>query len=343
MISISELQLKFADAISSVVGDVNKTFSAVSSFNHSAEDSLIFIHNDKALAAATTAKANIIIVSDKLKEKVTIDPHKVYIFAKKSDVLVSQILQAYFDTPANPSLASGVHPSVVMGDNVVIDPSAKIGPNVVIQNNVHIEKNASIGPNTYIAESCIVGANSHIDANNYIGPNTIIKSQVRILSQNTIGAEPYCYDTKGVLLSAKGGVTLEDRVEIGAGNVIERGASNQTIIQTGTKLDNRIFIGSESNIGPHSFLTAGLRISHNVTTGHHFVCGGGTHIQPNIQICDMVQVAGISCVTKDISKPGAYGGFPLQPMRDYLRTTMTMTRIPELRKDIAKLLSENET
>lgn len=343
MITISELQSKFAELISTVVGDTNKAFSAVTSFDHATNESLIFIHNEKALAAATTSKSNIIVISDKLKEKVSIDTSKVYIFAKKSDVLVSQILQTYFDTPPNSSLQNGVHPSAVIGKNVLIDPSAKVGPNVVIQDNVKIEKDVSIGPNTYIAENSVVGASSHIDANNYIGPNTIIKSQVRILSQNTIGAEPYCYNTKGVLLSATGGVTLEDRVEVGAGNVIERGVTNQSIIQTGTKLDNRIFIGSESNIGPHSFLTAGLRISHNVTTGHHFVCGGGTHIEPNIQICDMVQVAGISCVTKDITKPGAYGGFPLQPMRDYLRTSMSMTKIPELRKDIAKLLSENET
>ena len=342
MILVSELQSKFTDLITSISGDVKKNFSEVASFDKAQSDSLIFIHNEKALASATTSKASIIVISDKLKEKINIDANKVYIFAKKSDVLISQILQTYFNIPANSSIRGGVHTSVVLGDNVSIDHSAQIGPNVVIQNNVTIKKGVSIGPNTYIASNTLIGENSHIDANNYIGPNTIIKSHVRVLSQNTLGSEPYCYDAKGALLSAKAGVTLEDRVEIGVGNVIERGLTNQTVIQTGAKLDNRIFIGSESSIGPHSFLTAGLRISHNVTTGHHFVCGGGTHIEPNTKICDMVQVAGISCVTKDITKPGAYGGFPLQPMRDYLRTSMAMTKIPELRRDIAKLLNENE-
>jgi UDP-3-O-[3-hydroxymyristoyl] glucosamine N-acyltransferase len=342
MISALQLQKDFKDSISSINGDENATFQKVSSFESANSESLVFAHNDKVLPSLATTKAKVIVVADKLKDKVTQDPNKTYIFAKKSDVLVAHILQKYFAIHANTSVAGGIHPTVIRGADVEIQPNAKIGPFVVIGSRVKIGSNVSIGANTFIADDVTIEDSVSIDAGNYIGPKSYLQKNVRIQSQNTIGAEPYCYDTKGILRNATNGVTLEAGVELGAGNVIERGLTNATTICTGTKLDNRIFIGSESRIGPHSFLTAGLRISHNVTTGHHFVCGGGTHIEANTNICDMVQVAGISCVTKGITAPGAYGGFPLQNMKDYLRTTMTLTKIPELRKDLAKLMQDND-
>jgi UDP-3-O-[3-hydroxymyristoyl] glucosamine N-acyltransferase len=342
MIRVEQLLKDFKDSIGSITGDKTAAFQKVSSFDSATTESLVFVHNDKLLPNLLTTNARVIVVADKLKDKVTIDANKTYIFAKKSDVLVAHILQKYFAIDANTSVSSGIHSTVICGTETEIQPTAKIGPFVVIGSRVKIGKNVSIGANTFVADDVTIEDNVSIDASNYIGPKSFIYKNVRIQSQNTIGAEPYCYDTKGAIRNAASGVTLEIGVELGAGNVIERGLTNDTRICTGTKLDNRIFIGSESRIGPHSFLTAGLRISHNVTTGHHFVCGGGTHIEPNINICDMVQVAGISCVTHDITSPGAYGGFPLQNMKDYLRTTMTLTKIPELRKDIAKLMQDND-
>lgn len=342
MISVQQLQKEFSSSIASIIGSDQAAFSRVSSFESATTDSLVFAHNDKVLQNVANTNAKVVVVADKIKDKLQIDSTKTYIFAKKSDVFVAHILQKYFAIPANSSVNSGVHPTVIRGESVEIHTSAKIGPNVVIGNRVKVGANVSIGANTFIGDDVSIDENVNIDASNFIGNKTQIQKNVHLLSQNTIGTEPYCYDTKGYLLSANGGVILEVGVELGAGNVIERGITNHTIICTGTKFDNRIFIGSESRIGAHSFLTAGLRISHNVTTGHHFVCGGGTHIEPNVTICDMVQIAGISCVTKDIKTPGAYGGFPLQNMKDYLRTSMTLTKISDLRKDLAKLIQDNE-
>lgn len=46
---------------------------------------------------------------------------------------------------------------------------------------------------------------------------------------------------------------------------------------------------------------------------------------------------GLSAVTKSVTEPGAYSGYPLQPMKQFLRTTSTLAHLPEMRKRLAEL------
>jgi len=56
-----------------------------------------------------------------------------------------------------------------------------------------------------------------------------------------------------------------------------------------------------------------------------------------VKICAGVQLAGLSAITKDITEPGAYGGYPLQPIKAFLRTTSSMAHLPGLRRRLADL------
>ena len=50
-------------------------------------------------------------------------------------------------------------------------------------------------------------------------------------------------------MSSCGRVVIEDAVEIGAGCTIDRGVSGDTIIGAGTKIDNLVHIGHDTEIG----------------------------------------------------------------------------------------------
>jgi UDP-3-O-[3-hydroxymyristoyl] glucosamine N-acyltransferase len=43
-------------------------------------------------------------------------------------------------------------------------------------------------------------------------------------------------------------------------------------------------------------------------------------------------------VTSDVRESGHYGGYPLQPMKDAMRTLATLGQISELRKNLNRVL-----
>jgi UDP-3-O-[3-hydroxymyristoyl] glucosamine N-acyltransferase len=71
--------------------------------------------------------------------------------------------------------------------------------------------------------------------------------------------------------------------------------------------------------------------------GDNVVTGGHVLVTDHVEVCDNVQIAGWSGVNNDIKVPGAYGGHPLQPLRDYMKTTMCLPHLPQFRKVLREL------
>ncbi|PWA22614.1 trimeric LpxA-like enzymes superfamily protein [Artemisia annua] len=53
--------------------------------------------------------------------------------------------------------------------------------------------------------------------------------------------------------------------------------------------------------------------------GDYVTLGGRVGVRDHVTIVSKVRLAAASCVTKDINKPGDYGGFPAVPIREWRR------------------------
>jgi UDP-3-O-[3-hydroxymyristoyl] glucosamine N-acyltransferase len=84
-------------------------------------------------------------------------------------------------------------------------------------------------------------------------------------------------------------------------------------------------------------LTGGFFAAGSSTVGDHCMTGGRATLTDHVNVCARVQLGGLCAVTKDITEPGAYSGYPLQPMKKFLRTTSTLAHLPEMRKRLAEL------
>ena len=112
----------------------------------------------------------------------------------------------------------------------------------------------------------------------------------------------------------------------------------ETKIGFGSKLDNLVHIAHNCTIGKYCFITAGFATAGSTTIDDFFVCGGTVAVADHIHITKNVTLAGASQVTKDITEPGQYGGSPLQPMMDFLKTKSTISHLPTMRKQILRIL-----
>ena len=90
-------------------------------------------------------------------------------------------------------------------------------------------------------------------------------------------------------------------------------------------------------IGDNAIITAGFVVAGSTKIGKNFLTGGNSSVTGHIEICDNVQLAALSGVRKAITKPGAYGGNPLMPMREYMRMASALMKLPNL---IAKFRNE---
>ncbi len=166
---------------------------------------------------------------------------------------------------------SGIHPAAVVSSSAQVHPSAYIGPNCVVSDDVEI------------------GENSVLFGQIFIYPNVKIGKRVIINAGTIIGAEGFGYmpdeDGNQVQFPHIGSVIIEDDVELGANNAIDRGALGDTIIRQGTKTDNLVHIAHNVIVGRNCWITC------------HFATGGSVEIGDNTSI-------GIAAMAKNQTKIG---------------------------------------
>ena len=88
-----------------------------------------------------------------------------------------------------------------------------------------------------------------------------------------------------------GRVIIQDDVEIGANTTIDRGAIRDTVIGEGTKIDNLVQVGHNTQIGRHCVVVARTGISGSVTLGDFVVLAAGAGVKDHVTIGEGAQIA----------------------------------------------------
>jgi len=81
-----------------------------------------------------------------------------------------------------------------------------------------------------------------------------------------------------------------------------------------TKIDNLVQIGHNVVIGKCCMICGQVGIAGSATLGDYITLGGRVAIRDHVSIVSKVRLAANSSVTKDIQKPGDYGGFLAVPI-----------------------------
>jgi len=213
---------------------------------------------------------------------------------------------------------------LIREDNLAnISDSATIGDRVHIGNSTIIEDDVIILDGAFIGEDVKIGKGSITHPNVTIYNDTVIGKNCIIHASTVIGSDGFGYahtkDGKHIKIHHNGKVVIEDDVEIGSNTSIDRGVFGQTIIKSGTKIDNLIQIGHNCDIGEGCIIVSQTGISGSSKLGRNVVMGGQSATAGHLEIGDGATIAARGGVTKSIKGGKVYSGFPLMIHSDWLK------------------------
>jgi len=220
-------------------------------------------------------------------------------------------------------LLAHVDPSAIVGEGCQIDSGAVIGPNVRLGCGCHIRSNAVIGSAVEIGEASVVGSNTTIT-------HALIGSRVTVGSGVVIGGEGFgvVLGPTGLMCSAQiGRVIIGDNVRVGGNCTIDRGAVGDTVIGSGTMLDNLVQIAHNVQIGSNCVFAGQAGVAGSTTIGNNVMVGGQVAISDHLSVGSNVRIAGKTGVMRDIADGETVAGYPGVPVRQWHRQTVALEKI----------------
>lgn len=289
-----------------VIGDASLQATGINEIHKVERGDVVFVDHPKYYNACLNSEASHIIINTK----------DVALPEGKTLLVTEQPFESYLTIvnhfrPFTPATKS-------------ISDSAVIGEGSIIMPNVFIGKDVTIGKN------CIIHANVTINDYTEIGDNVVIQAS------SVIGSDAFYYNTKKnrdvwyKRMQSCGNVVIEDDVEIGAGCTIDRGVTASTRIGKGTKMDNMVHIGHDSNIGKNCLFAAQVGIAGAVEIQDGVTLWGQVGVSKTLTIGENAVVLAQSGVPSSLKGGKTYFGYPAEDASVKRRELVWIKRIPEM-------------
>jgi UDP-3-O-[3-hydroxymyristoyl] glucosamine N-acyltransferase len=320
-----------------LIGDGSILVSGVASIKSAGPGDLVFVDDEKHLAAAVQSQAGAVIAGDfaanaSSRKVFLISDHPKLAFARAARMLYGDSSDS---PPVRDQEQGSVHPTSVVHSGAVLAAGVRVGERAVIGEGAQIGANTQIGAGCAIGEHVTIGRDCVIYANVTMYPGTTLGDRVIVHAGAVLGSDGFGYvrDRKSgryEKFPQVGRLVVEDDVEIGANATIDRGALDETRIRRGAKIDNLVHIGHNCQIGEDVVIAAQAGLSGSIVIENGAVLGGQVGIGEHARIGQGVMLGGQGGVLPNKilrGKGETFWGTPAQPLRAYLKQLATLARL----------------
>lgn len=316
-----------------LIGDGRIEIGGVASIGSATNDDLVFVEDEKHLAAALQSQAGAVIAGEFAAAAASMRPILISDHPKLSFSRAAALLRA--GSQAGGFGHESVHPTAVIHSSVVLGSGVYVEERAVVSENAKIGDNSRIGAGCSISAGVQIGRDCEIYPNVTIYANTTIGDRVIVHGGAVLGSDGFGYvrdRTTGRYekFPQVGKLVIEDDVEIGANSTIDRGALDETRIRRGAKIDNLVHIGHNCDIGEDVVIAAQTGLSGSIVVEKGAVLGGQVGIGEHATIGEGVMLGGQGGVLPNKVLRGkgmAFWGTPAQPLRQYLKQLATLARL----------------
>ena len=314
---------ELADLIEGQVeGNSDIDIKGLSGIDKAKSGDLTFAIDEDRLAGAEKSNASCVLTNR------TIRRSSKALIRVTNPKLSFLIIYNTFNTPKDRE--SFIHPMATVSDSVTMGKNVWIGPNVSIEESVKIGDHVIIESGSSIKKNCEIGSFCRIYPNVTLYENTKLQKNVTLHGGAVIGSDGFGYvKDKGKIYKFPqlGKVIIENDVEIGANTTIDRGSMSDTVIGSGTKIDNLCQIAHNVKIGKNGLIAAQCGISGSTIIGNNVTMGGKVGIADNLTIGDDVTIGAASVVIGNIRKGSVVWGYPARPIAHAKRQMAILSRL----------------
>ncbi len=241
-----------------------------------------------------------------------------------------------------PPWVPGVHATAVIGIGTRWDDPVEIGPHVVLGRDVRLGRNVRIGAGCVIGDGVVVGDDTQLFPSVVCYAGTVIGRRVFLHAGVRLGSDGFGYvrgdHGEHRKIPHVGRCIIEDDVEIGANTTVDRGSIGDTVVGTGTKIDNLVQVGHNVRIGARCLLMAGVGIAGSTVLEDDVILAGQAGLVDNIVIGKGTRVAAKGGVYGDLPAGSVVSGVPARNHRDVLRATAAMYRVSKIMDQLEGLI-----
>ncbi len=310
--------------LSKLCADIGVAFSGedieirgIGTLDSADSSQLSFFHSEKYLETLKSTEAAAVLIESKYleylpKSSIALITDEPYLKLALATALFAHPLSNDSDEP-------------LVSDGADIDKSARFGKGVEIGKNSLIMAGCYLGDGVKIGDNCIIHPNVTLYHGVEIGNGCIVHSGA------VVGSDGYGFahtkDGRHIKIHQIGSVVIEDDVEIGSNTTIDRGAIGNTLIKSGTKIDNLVQIGHNCDIGENCLIVSQVGISGSTTLGRNVIMGGQSATAGHLKIGDFAVIAARGGVTKSLEGGKQYGGFPAVDIRLWKKMQVALSRL----------------
>jgi UDP-3-O-[3-hydroxymyristoyl] glucosamine N-acyltransferase len=324
---------RIADLVGGQIqGDGRVELSGAAPFETAAGDEITYAENAKLLRKIDATDAGAVIVPKDFD-----GTGKTLLKVGNPKVAFAKVLEILYPRKQPPN---GIHPGATIDQAFTCGKDVSIGPSVVIQDHVTVGDRVIIHPHVFIGAHVTIGDDTEVFPNVTILDRCRIGNRVVIHAGTVIGSDGFGFAPEGETyykIPQVGIVQIDEDVEIGACNTIDRATFGKTWIQKGVKTDNLVMIAHNVTVGENTILVAQVGISGSVTIGKHVIIAGQAGIAGHITLEDGAIIGPQTGVVKSVAKNQVVSGTPERPHRKNIRIQHIIAQLPELKKTIETL------
>jgi UDP-3-O-[3-hydroxymyristoyl] glucosamine N-acyltransferase len=244
---------------------------------------------------------------------------------------------------------AGVHPTAVVGRGATWQEPVAIGPHAVIGREVQLGRNVRIGAGCVLGDGVAVGDDTQLYPGVTLYAGTALGKRVIVHAGAVLGSDGFGYiPGKGGEAHRKiphvGRCLIGDDIEIGANTCVDRGSVDDTVIGSGTKIDNLVHIAHNVRIGARCLIMAQAGVAGSVQVEDDVIIGGQAGISDHLTIGRGARLLVQSGQIADVPAEATMFGTPSRAHREYLRAQVAMYRLAKIVGELEDLVqSKAET
>lgn len=316
-----------------LLGDPQIEIAGVSTIERAVPGEITFLANMKYAPKAKATRASAIISAAPVKESSAanlISTNPYHDFARA--------LALYYQPPKP---APGIHPTACIAATAKIGPNPSIGAYVVVGERATIGANVALHPHVVIYEGCTIGddftAHSHVSVREY----TQIGNRVTLHNGVVAGGDGFGFakgnDGRQYKIVQSGITVIEDDVEIQTLTSVDRATLGETRVKRGAKIDSLCQIGHACVVGENNIICGQTGLAGSTVLEENVIMAGQTGSAGHVTIHKNATVWAQSGVGHDVPEGAIVSGSPAFDSRDWLRASVTYTRLPEMLRTLRAL------